>query len=244
MSLKTERAIDEAITTLHASKWDKLKRFGRKSLLSAVSAISIASGMMGTSMQMQAHEPESYTTVRLEDLDAYLKGQKTQQAPQNQQQYAEIYANRDSYRRQHSQASYGSDQWLEEHGYEYDPYLSDYVNPYKYLGAFIDWNCTDRYGHPTSVVYLPTDPIHDKPIRTSMDNAKEMRKHPGGDTLGIYHSPTGTDINNPENNSSWGGFGGYCPPSNAGTAEKVIRTVDAAARTAHTILHIVKGHRR
>lgn len=98
MSLKTERAVNEAVMKTNASKWENLKRLGRKTLLSGVSAVSIAFGMFSSSPQMYAQNP-NVVTVSVNDLDAYLRGGQTASSGQsNQQQYAQVYANRDAYR--------------------------------------------------------------------------------------------------------------------------------------------------
>lgn len=245
MTLKTERAVNEAVTQLNTSNWKKAKRWGKKVLLATVSTFGFVAGMMGTAQQMQAQNRE-VVEVSINDLNAYLSNRRGTTVQTKQQQYAQVYANRDNCRRQHQQAAaYGSAQWLEERGLEYDVRLSRNINRREYLGAFIDWNSVDRYGTPTQVVYLPVNP-NNRPVKTNMDDAQKMCKHPGGDTLGIYRNPNGPDTNNPENNPSWNGYGGgyYDYPRGASKEEKVIRAVDAAARTGHFIYHIVKGHHR
>ncbi len=239
MTLKTERAVNEAVTRLNASKWDKMKKWSRRALLAAVSTISIAAGMVGTSQQMQAQNPQ-VIEVSVNDLGAYLNANRGNTAQAGQQQYAQVYANRDNYRRQHQQAAYASPQWLEENGLEYDAKLSRNLNWREYLGAYIDWNCVDRYGMPTHVVYLPQNP-RNRPVRINMDDAQKMCKHPGGDALSIYCSPTGTDINNPENNPSWDGD--YHESPRGRKVRRVLHNVDNAVRTAHNLYHIIKGGR-
>lgn len=243
-TLRTERAVNDAVIHLNESKLEILKRWGRKALLTTASAISLVAGMAGTAQQMQAQNRQAIeisvngvnTPLRLDNGSTVLEGQE---------EYAQIYENRDNYYRQQRQAPYGSAQWLEENGLEYDARLSRHVNRHDFLGAFIDWNNVDRYGMPTHVVYLSRDPIHKDSVRVTRENAKQMAEHPGGDALGIYNA-RGADLNNPENNPSWGGYDGgyYDGPCGGGKAERVVRTVGAAARTAHNLYHILKGHGR
>lgn len=207
MNLKSEKLMDQAVTKTNHKWLNKALRWGKHALLATTSAFAIASGLVGTSQQMYAQRPQEYVTVNASDLGAYLASTR---GGQTQQQYAKVYEYRDNYRQQRqasAQAAYGSPQWLQEHNYVYDPYLSQNLDYSKFIGAFLDYNSLDRYGCPRNVVYLPTDIVHNKPISINIDGAMKMAEYPGGDTLGIYLSPTGTDINNPENNPSWGGYG-------------------------------------
>lgn len=238
MSLKTERVIDKVVSNLNRQKWQKLTNYGRKALLTTVSTISLTVGMLGTPTQAHAQAPQKYVTVNVKDLDAYLNGNRDVASAQTSQQrgYERVYANRDAYRAQRQQNyEYGSAEWLEAHHYEYSPrYSNRNLNRRDWLGAYLDYSQTDRYGRPTHVVYLPRNPLG-RIHRTSVDDAEQMRKHPGGDTLGIYSSPNGTDINNPENNAPWGyPVGGHHHGSRAE------RIADAAA---HVIFHTIGHHR-
>lgn len=196
MSLKNEKMIDRSVKKMH-KKWERLKGWGQKNLLIAVSSISLSAGMTAPT-QMQA-QTRGEKEVPVEQLASYLNGLRrtSNEGPT---------ANTAHYQNQ-KQHAYGSAGWLKDHNYLLDFKLSRNINHERFIGAFLDGNTIDRYGIPTHVVYLPIDPIHDKPIRVSMENARQMVEHPGGDTLGVYLSPNGTDLNNPENNHNPWGFG-------------------------------------
>lgn len=91
-------------------------------------------------------------------------------------------------------------------GLIYDPMLSEGLDHSKYQGAYLD--PSRMIGGKPAVVYVPNDTLHDSPHVTNMDDAVKAHDHAGGDTLGLYRSRTGIDINNPENNSYYGyGYG-------------------------------------
>lgn len=229
MNFKTERAIETAVTKTNKSKWEKTKKWSRRALLATASAISITAGIFGTSQQMNAQNPQNYVTVNVNDLGAYLNSRNSSQ--NNQQQYAQIYANRDTYRQQQAvrQAPYASPEWLAARGLEpASGKLNRNINRKKFIGAFYNWNSVDRYGRPASIIYLPRDQ-HDSPITINIDDANKAAAYPGGDALGLYRNPHGVDINNPENNV-------YHYEYN--NAAEIIH--DAAHTIGH-IIHHVKG---
>ncbi len=88
----------------------------------------------------------------------------------------------------------------------YDPMLSEGLNHDQWRGAYID--PTRIIDGKPAVVYLPNDPLHDRPHITNMDDAVKAHDYAGGDTLGLYRDSSGVDINNPENNG-WGRYSGY-----------------------------------
>lgn len=102
MNIKSEKALNNAVAQTNGSKWEKTKKWGRKTLLAAVSTISVAAGMLGTSQQMQAQNPQ-VIEVSVNDLGNYLRGGQRSRAQSSQQQYAQVYANRDAYRQARQQ---------------------------------------------------------------------------------------------------------------------------------------------
>ncbi len=240
MSLKTERAVNEAVTKLNDSKWDKFKRGVKKVALATASTLSIATGMFGTSQQMQAHEPDSYVTVNVHDLDAYLKGQRTTQTQQTQQQYHQIYANRDAYRRQQSANSWRP--LAKEEAYIGTRKVSTPYGEQRVPMTLYDNLNLDLY---EGVIYTNGEKVMYKSIAVgttdkimTFENAAQAAKYPGGDQAKIY-------VRNGGYSSGYGYGYGY------GSNNEVVRTVEAAARTAesvartvHTVIHIAQKHHR
>ncbi len=150
MNLKTERAINEAVVKTNASKWNQTKKWGRKALFATVSTISMAVGMLGTTQQMYAQNPQ-VIEVSVNDLDAYLNGGRNSGAQVKQQQYAQVYANRDAYRRSRQQGVVVNGEYAYENGneyvwsYEFNDNLGRTLNDRAILGIYENCNGDNDY---------------------------------------------------------------------------------------------------
>ncbi len=143
MNIKTERAVNAAVNKTNATRWEKAKRWGRKALLAAVSTVSIAAGMFGTTQQMQAQNPQ-VVEVNVNDLNDYLRNSRRSSAQTREQQYAQVYQNRENYYRQQQCEEWVRHAKLSRHlRYEYE---GVYVNTR--TGQAIFMPRTDEYGVP------------------------------------------------------------------------------------------------
>lgn len=133
-------------------------------------------------------------------------------------------------------------------GLIYDPMLSEGLNHDKWQGAYINPNHLID-GKP-AVIYLPNDPLHDRPHTTNMDDAVKAHDYAGGDALGLYRDPSGVDINNPNSGRGRYGYGygtrvcygtgvisGYNMPGNQTYADiqRTSATMHIAGDIAHTV---------
>lgn len=229
-----DRFVNEAVKKTNSDKWKKLNDFGKKALLTGVSMLALLGG--GT-VNINA---QRVVEVPADQLDAYLKGQTS--TPQ-QDQYAQIYANRDAYR-QSRQTARAQGVSLEEGGY-----VLNNNGHYYTRDEYYSYGAHSQPGRPPIVgVYRDTEnpdlyvivTDHNgvlKTENTSSYNLDQMLPTESRRGMGIYDNlpPTGRRYHNVYYPSNYN--------STAGNVHDVLNVIDHAAHTVDHILHTVRGGR-
>ena len=236
MNIKSERAMNNAISQTNGSKWEQAKKWGRRTLLAAVSTVSLTVGMLGTSQQMSAQNRQ-VIEMSVDDLANYLNNRQKSSTQTSKKQYAQVYANRDAYRQARQQGvSVSAD----------GRYAYDKGRTYVFSAEFndnLDYTLNDR-----AILGIYQD-IHGKNdyITVTAPLDRYGRIIPDGKLTAAHHSYEYLRDAKEQGHSGFRksrGYsgGGYYAPY-GGRGERIVRGVDEVVRGTINIVRGARGGR-